>query len=395
MTTQEWTGERLARACLSAVVEPGSLILKANLVRWTGAQLWERVQAGKEHPPWLARAESLDPQRLLEAAERLGMRFIIPGDPEWPQGLDDLVTGQAHQEMGGAPVGLWARGPLDLAEATAASIGIVGSRAATGYGQDVAMDLAHELARTSPMIGAPPPWTIVSGGAYGIDIAAHRGALAAGGATVCVQACGLDQLYPKGNSGVLSRILAEGVMVSERSPGSYPTRPGFLARNRLIAALSTGVVVVEASARSGALSTANWAYKLYRPLMAVPGPVTSSRSAGPNQWIRDTRAILVRDADDIRCDVGPIQPDLPLEPGPARALDALPPDVRDAYEALPSRGSVGADEVAQGAGLGIGVALVCLGVLEDQGMALRHDDGTWSARLTHLPGPGAGTLATG
>ncbi len=318
MNSQEWTEERIARACLTAVAEPGSLILKACLARWSGAELWTRIREGREHAPWTARAAALSPDRLIDWCGQLAMRFIIPGDPEWPGGLDDLATGQEHQEMGGAPAGLWVRGPLDLARTTASSIGIVGARAATGYGQDVAMELAHDLARSSRRPGAPAPWTVVSGGAYGIDIAAHRGALTAAGATVCIQAGGLDQLYPRGNTAVLEQILAEGVMVSERPPGAHPTRPGFLARNRLIAAVSTAVVVVEASHRSGALSTANWAYKLYRPVMAVPGPVTSSRSTGPNQWIRDAKAILVRDADDVRRDVGPIQPDLPIEPGPSR-----------------------------------------------------------------------------
>lgn len=384
MSGLQWTEERVARACLSAVAEPGSLILKAGLVRWTGAQLWARVQQGQEHEPWTVRAASVHPERMIEQCGRLAMRFLIPGDAEWPESLDDLAGCREHQGMGGSPAGLWVRGPLDLAEATAASIGIVGARAATGYGQDVALDLAHDLARSRSHIGAPAPWTIVSGGAYGIDIAAHRGALAAGGRTVCVQACGLDQLYPRGNSAVLTRILAEGLMVSERPPGAYPTRSGFLARNRVIAAMSTGVVVVEASHRSGALSTANWAYRLLRPLMAVPGPVTSSRSAGPNQWIREAKAGLVRNAEDIRCDVGPIQPDLLSEPGPSRPLDALPAEVRRAYEALPARGTAGVDEVAADAGLRIEESLTCLGMLEEQGMAQRHQDGTWSARLQRL-----------
>ena len=122
--------------------------------------------------------------------------------------------------------------------------------------------------------------------------------------------------------------------------------------------------------------------------MAVPGPVTSSRSMGPNEWIREARAILVTNADDIRRDIGPIQPDLPPEPGPSRPLDALPPDAQSAYEALPARGSVGADELAIDAGLRIEEALNCLGILEETGMALRHRDGTWSARLRH--GAGAG-----
>lgn len=385
MTSGEWTQERVARAALSAVSEPASPALAEGLQRWTGVELWHRVRDGQQYPSWQARARTLQLQQLVERAQTLGIRFIIPGDRQWPARLDDLAGGPTHEGMAGAPAGLWLRGPLDLALVTDRAVGIVGSRAATGYGQDVAMDLAHDLARRR--VGQPDPWTVISGGAYGIDVAAHRGALAASGVTVCVQAGGLDQLYPRGNVGVLKQILAEGLMVSERPPGAHPTRPGFLARNRLIAAVSMGVVVVEASRRSGALSTANWAEKLLRPVMAVPGPVSSSRSAGPNLWIRDARAILVRDADDIRRDLGPIQPDLPWEPGPSRPLDALAPELRDVYEALPAHGAVGADEIALEAGQSIQDCLVGLDALEDAGRAQRHDNGTWSVRLQGGPPP--------
>ncbi|MES6323209.1 DNA-processing protein DprA, partial [Cutibacterium acnes] len=200
--------------------------------------------------------------------------------------------------LGGPPVGLWTRGHADLANRVANCVAIVGSRAATSYGQDVASELAFDLARRSD-IPDHTSWTIISGGAFGVDVAAHRGALAARGCTVSVQAGGLDQLYPRGNTAVLEQVACGGALVSEVPPGAHPTKPGFLARNRLIAAMSSGVVIVEAGIRSGALNTTMWANALMRPVMAIPGPVTSSMSAGTHRLIRDNQAVLVRDADDV------------------------------------------------------------------------------------------------
>lgn len=145
---------------------------------------------------------------------------------------------------------------------------------------------------------------VISGGAYGIDASAHRGALATGGVTVAVLAGGLEFGYPRGHSDLFRGIAAEGVLVSECPPDSAPTRPGFLVRNRIIAALSHGTVVVEAALRSGALNTARHARELCRQVMAVPGPVTSEFSAGCHELIRDYGAMCVTSAADVRAHLG-------------------------------------------------------------------------------------------
>jgi len=224
----------------------------------------------------------------FEATDRLGYRFIIRSDPEWPARLNDL----ADISFNGRTIvhGLWLTGPGNLADWVDGSVAMVGARAATRYGETVAHQIAQDLAAAR---------TIVSGGAFGIDAASHRGALMAGGRTIALMPGGLDIFYPPGNSGLFDQIAHSGLLVSEYPPGMTPNRPNFLQRNRLIAALSDGVVVVEGATRSGAANTASWATALGRPLMAVPGPVTSIVSATPHRLIREHTAELVTDAQDI------------------------------------------------------------------------------------------------
>lgn len=381
MNPTPWDEERINRAALAAVHDPGSLDLDRPPEPGAAARRWDEVRSADTALG--RRARALDPERLVEGWVRLGVRFIMPGDVEWPSSLSELTRCDRldHQGLGGVPLGLWARGPLDLAESCDTAVAVVGARAATAYGQDVAVELAHDLARPGGRRGSQQTWTIISGGAYGIDIAAHRGALTAGGRTICVQAGGLDELYPRGNGAVLERIVDEGLVISEAAPGSHPTRPGFLARNRIIAALAGGTVIVEAAARSGALSTANWASDMYRQVLAVPGPVTSSRSVGPHSLIRDHRADLVRDADDVREALGPMQPELPREPVPEHRTDALNPEVLRVHEALPSRGAMGVEELSRAALVSLTDCLLALQELEDRGMARYGADGRWSVRL--------------
>lgn len=381
MSRTPWDEERVARAALAAVHDPGGPELDDPPEAGGASQRWAELRSADTALG--RRARALDPGRLVSQCEELGARFIMPGDPEWPTKLEDVAgcDRSLHQGLGGVPLGLWARGPLGLAEACDAAVAVVGARAATSYGQDVAIEMAHDLARPGGRRGSQQCWTVVSGGAYGIDVAAHRGALTAGGRTICVQAGGLDELYPRGNGAVLARILEEGLLVSESAPGRRPTRPGFLARNRVIAGLTDGVVIVEAAARSGALSTANWAGDMYREVLAVPGPVTSSRSVGPHDLIRNRRAELVRDADDVREALGPIQPELPREPVPEHPTDALGPETLRVHEALPARGALGVDELSRAALVSLTDCLLALQELEDRGMASYGADGRWSVRL--------------
>ena len=193
---------------------------------------------------------------------------------------------------------------------------VVGSRSATTYGADVAGDIAATLARET--------WTVVSGAAFGIDQAAHRGALVNRGPTVAVLACGADRAYPSAHRNLIDYVADVGLVVSEAPPGCAPTRIRFLARNRLIAALSRGVVVVEAAVRSGALNTASWAVGLGRTVMGVPGPVTSAPSAGVHQLIRARDALLVTSGEEVLEAVAPMGTFTLVEPREAeRPRDRL------------------------------------------------------------------------
>ncbi|RJS44929.1 DNA-processing protein DprA [Nocardioides cavernaquae] len=341
--------ERLARAALSRLGEPGDLRM-TGLVHDLGAmRVHEHLSGERDLRGVLtdiaARLASLDPVRDLESADRLGIRFVIPGDPEWPAQVDDLTHALPVQERGGMPLGLWVRGPLRIDQHRDA-VAIVGSRSATTYGEGVASRLAADLAQHGV--------TIVSGAAFGIDKAAHRGALGGGGATVAVLACGVDRVYPLAHKALLDHLADHGAVVSELPPGSAPTRARFLARNRLIAALTRGTIVVEAAVRSGALNTANWADRLSRPLMAVPGPVTSAQSAGVHQLVRAGSAQLVTSGADAREILGVAGTHLLVEPRAVqRPRDKLRPRDARVLEAVPVSRPAEVESIARTAGLGL------------------------------------------
>jgi len=342
-------GERLARLALSMLGEPGDLRM-AGLVSELGAELVHAQLLQGRNPQGLgdeiaARLEVADPERDLERATRKGIRWVVPGDAEWPTGLDDLDLCEPLQGMGRAPLGLWVRGPLRL-DTLPPPVAIVGSRSATTYGTTVTAELAAGLARAGG--------TVVSGAAYGIDQAAHRGALAGDGPTVAVLACGVDRAYPQAHQALLDHLAHHGAVVSELAPGCAPTRPRFLARNRVIAAMSRGTVVVEAAVRSGALNTASWTSRLNRPLMGVPGPVTSAPSEGVHQLIRSGEATLVTRAGDILELTGAMGEHLP-EPAraPTTARDRLTSSQRRVLEAVPLVRPAPSDSIARTAGLGL------------------------------------------
>lgn len=313
-------GERMARAALVRVSEPGDPLLARQIAAMGAEEAWGRLRSG--YP-------DVDPVRELSAAGLAGMRLLCPGDEEWPPGLADLDRPGPAAELA-APIALWVRGALHLADTVRRAVGLVGSRAATSYGAHVGGELGFQLAEQQ--------WAVVSGAAYGIDASAHRGALAAPGPTVAVLAGGADVPYPRSHDALLARIASEGLIVSEAPPGGLPLRRRFLVRNRLIAALSGGTVIVEAGVRSGALSTARHARRLGRPVLAVPGPVTSGLSAGCHLVLRQwPEATLVTNADEVIEAVGPMGAlaALPIaETGPRDGLDALMSRV---LEAVPSR----------------------------------------------------------
>ncbi|KAF0650053.1 MULTISPECIES: DNA-processing protein DprA [Streptomyces] len=362
--------ERIARAALSRVIEPGDPHGGRWLRELGAVEVLRRLSAEPYRPGaltgaserrlqgYLGRMPRVRPRRDLEAVHALGGRFVVPGDAEWPSQLDDL--GDAR------PVGLWVRGAADLRRWALRSVALVGARACTPYGAHMAAVLGGGLAERG--------WVVVSGAAFGIDGAAHRGALGAEGATVAVLACGVDVAYPRGHAGLIGRIAQQGLVVGELPPGDHPTPGRFLLRNRVIAALTRGTVVVEAAYRSGALATARDALRLGRHTMGVPGAATSGLSAGVHELLRGG-AVLVTDADEIAelvGDIGELAPDrrgpvVPrdlLDPVTARVLDALPPPGREAT----------VTGVAADAGTSVDDALGRLYELHSLGHAERHGD---------------------
>lgn len=313
---------------------------------------------------WSTRLATLEPDEALDLARARGIRVLVPGDPEWPIGLEDLDRLAPHC--------LWVHGPGSAAALCGSqAVAMVGSRAATVYGEDTAASLAAQLASQGG--------TIVSGGAYGIDAAAHRGALAStGGATLAVLAGGLDRLYPRGNTRMLELIRERHLLVSEAPPGTAPTRWRFLSRNRLIAALSRATVVVEASWRSGALSTARWAGELGRPVGAVPGPITSAASAGCHRLVREQNAVLVTEAQEVRELMPGGDPAGDASFAEQDELDLLTPSDRRILDAVPPLSTTTAEAVARETGsserdvAGAIARMELLGVLEVDGERVRR-----------------------
>ncbi|MFC9586350.1 DNA-processing protein DprA [Streptomyces yangpuensis] len=362
--------ELLARAALTRVLEPGD----AHGGRWLREQgatgllrLLTDPGARWPTPPGVGperlgayrrRAALADPRRDLELAAGTGGRFVHPGSAEWPTQLDDLGDER--------PVGLWLRGRPNLRTWALRSVAVVGARACTPYGAHMAQTLAAGLAERG--------WVVVSGAAFGIDGAAHRGALAPGGATAAVLACGVDVAYPRGHAGLLGRIAGQGLVLGELPPGSHPTPRRFVLRNRVIAALTRGTVVVEAAHRSGSLVTARRAQRLGRFTMGVPGPATSGLSAGVHELLRG-EAALVTDAAEVVELVGSMGELAPERRGPVVARDLLDPDAARVLEALPAGRPATAAEVALAAGTGTDEVIGRLYELHSLGFVERQGDG--------------------
>lgn len=360
----------LARAFLSRVGEPCNIPMWA-FVQEVGALDAARAIAAGAAPQQVqshaaARVADADPWADLETAAALGVRLVVPESDDWPHfGLACLErAGEArlatylggrhsHEEYGEPipPLALWVKGSGDLSTLGFRSVGMVGSRASTQYGEHIATQWSYELAQRGV--------TVVSGGAYGIDACAHRGALAAEGDTVLISAAGLDRPYPTGNARLFERVAERGLLISEGPPGMAPHRHRFLMRNRLIAALSTGTVIVEAALRSGAANTASHCQRLGRPVMAVPGPVTSAMSAGCHALIKREAdpAQLVASSADVLAVVGGPGEGMAAAGEPnttdVRAeLDRLDPTARRVFEGLTARKFSRPDEIAFRAGIG-------------------------------------------
>ncbi|GAU70096.1 putative DNA processing protein [Streptomyces sp. NBRC 110611] len=359
--------QRTARAALTRILEPGDETAGRWLREMGPVALWHALSDEAADPPVGAtpakaaglrlRAARARPAEDLAAVAALGGRFVCPGDAEWPRQLDDL--GDAR------PIGLWVRGKADLRLWALRSVAVVGARACTEYGAHLAATLSAGLTDRG--------WTVVSGAAYGVDGAAHRGALAADGATIAVLASGVDHVYPSGHTELIGRIAEQGLVVAELPPGNHPTRSRFIQRNRVIAALTRGTVVVEAELRSGSLVTARRALSLGRFTMGVPGPVTSGLSAGVHQLLRG-EAALVTDADEVVELVGSIGELAPQRRGPTLVRDLLDPVAARVLEALPARGSADTVHLAREAGTLRDAAHVKLLELQSLGFVQRCGD---------------------
>ncbi|WP_285137164.1 DNA-processing protein DprA [Microbacterium sp. lyk4-40-TSB-66] len=351
--------EAYARAVWSVLVEPGDGVAGAFVAEHGAAEALRRIDDSADpdvrraRARWAPRRQPGAVEAVLDAARRCGAALVVPGDAAWPTRLDDLG---AH-----APLALWRRGVATHAERPA--VALVGARASTAYGEGVAADLAADLAAAGV--------AVVSGAAYGIDGACHRAALSAGGATVAFLAGGVDRPYPRGHEALLAQIAAAGTVWSETPCGAAPTKWRFLSRNRLIAAMSDAVVVVEAGWRSGSLNTAAHAATLGRPLGAVPGPVTSAASAGCHRVLREYDGVCVTSASDVLEMLGaggspPPAWEQARTDATTRLLDALSP-----------RTGRSSDDVARRSGLAPDEAAILLGFAELEGRVLRDDDGAW------------------
>ena len=374
-----------------AVDAPRAVAAEAAQVLSPGASRGSVLAEGLQW--WAPRVADLAPERDLETIHRLGGELLVPEDPRWPESLRHLQL-----EM---PLCLWVRGDLGrgLPE-LGRTVALVGSRDATGYGGSIAGDISAGLANRG--------YTVVSGGAYGIDAQAHRAALASAPAdttaTIAVMACGADRFYPAGNEDLLRTVAGRGLLLSEVPPGSAPTRWRFLQRNRIIAALSAVTVVVEARWRSGALNTAHHAAGLGREVGAVPGSVYSANSAGCHRLLRDGSAVCVTDAQEVAELAGPLdgssrfqagqgqldparpgEPDVPGETGESGRRagenradhDGLSVEDLLLLDALPVRSGTTIGKLASVAGLSLQGVRAGLARLELEGLAVRSESGQW------------------
>jgi DNA processing protein len=365
--------QRRARAYLLRVAEPPAPALAAFVAEHgpvvAATLVHEGRCPGKVREETRARHEVVLAEQDLAQAAAFGARLVIPEDEEWPawpllslaQARDRGVAGTAP------PLALWVRGPARLDQAVESAVAIVGARTSTGYGEHVAAEFAYGLAGR----GIP----VFSGSAYGIDGAAHRGALAAEGVTVAVLGCGLDAGYPAGHVTLQEKIAKKGAVISEYPLGTPPARHRFLVRNRLIAALTEGTVVVEAGLRSGARNTAATAGSLGKVVMAVPGQIGSAMSAGCHELLRESHATLVTSVADIIEAAGRLGAVRPEAARPSRPTDGLERPALRVHEALAAKRGKSAEALAAESGVPLARVRAVLPALEMEGLAERCEAG--------------------
>lgn len=378
--------ERFARATWTAITEPGDrvasrVIEQVGAERALGSLIDDREGGMLRHAladagadideaeltdavqRWTPRISKSNALLAFRQAARFGLSLVVPGDEEWPTGFADLGD---H-----APHAVWVRGHREALRTLDRSMAIVGARAATGYGEHVTVEVAAGLVDRG--------YAIVSGAAYGIDGAAHRAALASSGTTIAFLAGGLDRFYPSGHETLLGRIVDHGAAISEVPCGVAPTKWRFLQRNRLIAAAARATVVVEAGSRSGSLNTAGHAAALGRPLGAVPGPVTSSASAGCHRLLREYDAVCVTTADEM-AELAPIEREAEADEHSAEHSTGRPVDPSGTrirlLDALAQRSPRQPEKIATISGLAVDRVRAELGLLALEGL-VRERAGGW------------------
>ena len=285
-----------ARLVLFSTIEPADNFWSLEISNSNALNVIERILSGKYY---LRQKNTLNLQHAVVKADLSDLKnelndsgaiFITPLDSDWPVVLNDLHS---------PPIGLVIKGERNVLNDLDKSISIVGSRKPTSYG--------HQIAKTLAMQAVKRDLLVVSGGAYGIDTAAHIGALAAGGKTICVLAGGVNRLYPTDNKKLFDHISTSGLLISEVMP-NFASKPyRFLIRNRLIAALSKATVVVEAEFVSGSIRTARDAAEIFRPVFAIPGEVTSALSEGCHRLIAERIADIATNLDEILEIITPLQ----------------------------------------------------------------------------------------
>ncbi|NYF97179.1 DNA-processing protein DprA [Janibacter cremeus] len=364
--------QRRARVAWSRLLEPQRervsdkpSALQEHIARLGHVEAWHRLvdddlpRCGSAR----ARVPDVDVDGELARAVRSGARVVIPGDADWPGTLD-------HPDI--APHLLHVRGQGCLGDLAERAVAIVGSRASSGYGEAIAREMGAGVARHG--------WSVVSGAAYGIDAAAHQGALAVDGPAIAVLPCGPDRVYPRGHERLVHAVAETGVVITELATGMTARRHRFLARNRLIAALGSACIVVEAGLRSGSLNTSGWADALHRPIGAVPGPVTQMSSAGCHEWIRRGQATLVTDADEVLALAAPVG-QAPAEAvellGPGRAPDVMTSDQRRVHDRLEVRRGSDVAAIATELVVPVEEVIARLAMMQLEGWAHQGDDGCW------------------
>lgn len=345
-----WRGLREAGSLEALLCRP-----EADLARLLGSP--ERARA------LLRSVKDEEAQAWAAAIERTGTRLITAFDEEFPGLL---------REIPDPPFALFARGLLERLKLPA--VAVVGSRAASRYGREIAARIARDLS----LAGV----TVVSGFARGVDAAAHQAAREGPGGTIAVLGCGLDVDYPREHASLKEAMAKSDLLLSEYAPGTQPQARFFPVRNRIIAGLASGVVVVEASRRSGSLITARLANDCGRDVFAVPGSVFSATSAGAHELLRDG-AILCRGAEDILTEILPtVRRRKAAPPANARTAD-ISEEARKVLAVLSREESATAEDLVTATDLPAASVLAALFELESAGLAVEE-----SGRYGLLLGPG-------